>query len=99
MRHDEVPSGNSYIIKQLLGSLTNPYAVTADKKYAMGSGGSSNSGAITGNVVINGKGYGHGVGMSQYGAIGMAKAGYKYDAILKHYFGGKDPSKFTLTTK
>lgn len=86
-------------VKQLLGSLTNPYAVTADKKYAMGSGGSSNSGAITGNVVINGKGYGHGVGMSQYGAIGMAKAGYKYDAILKHYFGGKDPSKFTLTTK
>ena len=34
------------------------------------------------------KGYGHGVGMSQYGANGMAKAGYSYDAILKHYYQG-----------
>ena len=24
--------------------------------------------------------------MSQYGALGMAKAGYKYDEILKHYY-------------
>ena len=32
------------------------------------------------------KGYGHGVGMSQYGALGMAKSGYKYDEILRHYY-------------
>lgn len=38
------------------------------------------------NVVINTKGYGHGVGMSQYGAEGMAKDGYKYDEILKYYY-------------
>ena len=37
-------------------------------------------------VKIKTKGYGHGVGMSQYGALGMAKAGYKYDEILKHYY-------------
>ena len=34
------------------------------------------------------KGSGHGVGMSQYGAQGMAKEGYDYQAILKHYYQG-----------
>ena len=33
-------------------------------------------------------GYGHGVGLSQYGADGMAKAGYSYEEIVKHYFTG-----------
>lgn len=37
-------------------------------------------------VSITMKGYGHGVGMSQYGALGMAKAGYTYDEILAHYY-------------
>lgn len=34
------------------------------------------------------KGYGHGVGMSQYGAQAMALAGSHYDEILKHYYQG-----------
>lgn len=38
------------------------------------------------NVLINTKGYGHGVGMSQYGAQGMAKEGYSYREILAHYY-------------
>ena len=38
--------------------------------------------------VVSGKGYGHGVGMSQYGAYGMARAGYTYDEILRHYYTG-----------
>lgn len=33
-------------------------------------------------------GYGHGVGMSQWGADGMAKEGYNYKEILKHYYTG-----------
>ena len=32
------------------------------------------------------KGYGHGVGLSQYGANGMAKNGYNYKQILSHYY-------------
>lgn len=40
------------------------------------------------NVHITTKGYGHGVGMSQYGAYGMAKNGYTYDQILQHYYQG-----------
>ena len=34
------------------------------------------------------KGYGNGVGMSQFGADAMAKEGKKYDEILKHYYSG-----------
>lgn len=33
-------------------------------------------------------GYGHGVGMCQYGAGGMARAGYSYKDILRHYYRG-----------
>ena len=39
-------------------------------------------------VIITTRGYGHGVGMSQYGANGMAKAGYSYRDILLHYYSG-----------
>ena len=45
------------------------------------------------NVVVNTKGYGHGVGMSQYGALAMAKKGYTYDEILKYYYQGIDIKK------
>lgn len=38
--------------------------------------------------VFTTKGNGHGVGMSQYGAQGMAKEGYNYQDILKHYYQG-----------
>lgn len=39
-------------------------------------------------VVITTRGYGHGVGMSQYGANGMAKAGSSYRDILFHFYPG-----------
>ena len=56
----------------------------------------SNCFTITENgnkVTIKTKGYGHGVGMSQYGAQGMAKSGYTYDQILKHYYTGVEIKK------
>lgn len=37
-------------------------------------------------IKISGHGWGHGVGLSQWGANNMAKAGLKYDAILKFYY-------------
>ena len=47
------------------------------------------------DIILNGntanittRGYGHGVGMSQYGANGMANAGYGYRNILSHYYPG-----------
>jgi stage II sporulation protein D len=39
-------------------------------------------------IVINTKGFGHGVGMSQYGANGMATEGKNYQDIVKHYYQG-----------
>lgn len=39
-------------------------------------------------VTIICKGYGHGVGMSQWGANVFAKNGYRYEDILKHYYTG-----------
>lgn len=39
-------------------------------------------------VVIEGRGWGHGVGMSQYGALGRAQEGQTYDQILRAYYTG-----------
>lgn len=39
-----------------------------------------------GQVLMEGKGYGHGVGMSQWGAYGMAEEGKKAEEIVMHYF-------------
>ena len=47
------------------------------------------------NVEIQTKGYGHGVGMSQYGAQGMAKEGYSYKEILSHYYTGTNLRKIS----
>ncbi|MDR7869454.1 MAG: stage II sporulation protein D [Tissierellaceae bacterium] len=44
-------------------------------------------------IEIETYGYGHGVGMSQWGANGMAKQGNTYDQILKHYYTGIDLKK------
>lgn len=41
-----------------------------------------------GRLILDVKGYGHGVGMSQYGAHGMAREGHDYKAILAHYYRG-----------
>lgn len=41
-----------------------------------------------GTYYLAGMGYGHGVGMSQSGANGMANAGYSYEEIVKHYYTG-----------
>jgi stage II sporulation protein D len=40
--------------------------------------------------VIDGRGWGHGVGMSQYGAQGRALAGWRYGRILAHYYRGTE---------
>ena len=37
-------------------------------------------------VLVWGKGYGHGIGMSQYGAMKMARDGFTYQDILQFYF-------------
>ena len=47
----------------------------------------------SGEVIFEGYGRGHGVGMSQYGANAYAQAGWTYDKILKHYYKGTEIKK------
>ena len=46
------------------------------------------------NIVFTTKGYGHGVGMSQYGANTMAKNGSNYEDILKYYYQGVEIKEY-----
>lgn len=53
------------------------------KQYDITEGSGENT-----EFVFEGIGWGHGIGMSQYGAKGMAEAGFNYVDILLHYFPG-----------
>jgi stage II sporulation protein D len=46
------------------------------------------SGGEVSNLSINGRGYGHGIGMCQWGAIGRARAGQNFRTILETYYPG-----------
>jgi stage II sporulation protein D len=71
------------LIAALLLALALPAAATA-----MVSGGAAQKAAKAKKWVVKGAGYGHGVGMSQYGAYGYAKRGFGYGDILTHYYTG-----------
>ncbi len=45
------------------------------------------------SYTFTGRGWGHGVGMCQYGAFGLAKMGVKYDEIIRHYYTGVELTK------
>lgn len=51
------------------------------------------SGSNVVGYTFTGRGWGHGVGMCQYGAYGLAKMGVKFDEIVKHYYSGVDLTK------
>ena len=64
------------------GSADTIYVISADGKSQL-----SKSGVISGgNVVISGYGYGHGVGMSQWGAIAMGDNGYTWQQIIDLFY-------------
>jgi stage II sporulation protein D len=55
-----------------------------DKRYA---------GDRVASYTFTGRGWGHGVGMCQYGAFGLARMGVKYDDIIRHYYTGVEVTK------
>ncbi len=61
-----------------------PYVITGSGTEQLVSSSAGNSFTITGS------GWGHNVGMSQWGAYAMAEQGKTYDEILKFYFTGVD---------
>lgn len=61
----------------------------ADFRLAFGLSSTNFQFSISGSdIIFTCKGYGHGVGMSQWGANVMAKDGKEYEEILKHYYTG-----------
>jgi stage II sporulation protein D len=51
-----------------------------------------------GTFQIKGAGFGHGIGMSQYGALGYALHGWNYQGILDHYYAGTSLGKVANST-
>ncbi len=74
--------------------LRGAVAVTAAAALALsGAAGSTSRLAApvsvgAGDLLFSGHGWGHGVGMSQWGTLGYAERGWLYDAILAHYYPG-----------
>lgn len=76
-------SGLEALSDEGISSLTSNQDITilsADKKTVI----SSEKNMIT----FRGRGWGHGIGLSQWGAKAMAEQGYKYDEIIKFYYTG-----------
>ena len=71
----------------LVAALLVALAVPAGASALVRSGGVHKA-AKARTWVVNGAGFGHGVGMSQYGAYGYAKHAFNYDQILTHYYTG-----------
>jgi stage II sporulation protein D len=67
------------------GAASRPKAVRAAVCGATCYAAPAGSGAL---FLFTGHGWGHGVGMSQYGAQGYAENGWTYDSILAHYYPG-----------
>ena len=74
---------NGYKVRNALGLRDTLFTVSRRR----GSGGRIES------FTFDGNGWGHGVGMCQVGAFGMARAGYSYQEILKTYYHGVEIGK------
>lgn len=68
-------------------SVTAPAAVITENGTDTIGGQTASSGTGSG-WTISGGGYGHNIGMSQWGAYAMGKLGFTYDEILKFYYTG-----------
>jgi SpoIID/LytB domain protein len=71
-------------IRTLFGSIKSNLFVVERKK--------DKDGRIA-KLILRGAGFGHGVGMCQEGAGGMARQGYQAEEIVKHYYRGTDVGK------
>ena len=79
--------GKELEIRRIL-SETHLKSSAFDVKYKTAEGEWTEASAEWGTLVLEGSGWGHGVGLCQIGAAVMASKGYKYDEILQHYYPG-----------
>jgi stage II sporulation protein D len=68
-----------FVLRNATGATLNSTYFTFSEQKA--------DGEVT-SLVINGRGYGHGIGMCQWGAIGRARAGQNFRTILETYYPG-----------
>lgn len=89
---DEAIVTNGEVTQPILGESATIQSATTVEQVALNNQtpptGTPSGEVVYGDVTIQGKGFGHGVGMSQSGAKGMAKAGFSYIEILQHYYTG-----------
>ncbi len=69
---------NGYKVRNALGLRDIPYSFTRE----------NNPDGSVASFTFHGRGWGHGVGLCQVGAFGMARAGRSYEEILKTYYQG-----------
>lgn len=68
-----------FVLRDPKGAILNSTSFTFTKE--------TNGGEVS-SFTVNGRGYGHGIGMCQWGAIGRARAGQNYRTILETYYPG-----------
>jgi stage II sporulation protein D len=71
---------DAYITRTIFGTPEDPGSLLRSNCFSLKAQGDT--------VIIEGRGYGHGVGMCQFGAMGMAMKGKSYRDILLHYYRG-----------
>jgi len=97
-----------YAYNQPISGQSKQYAIGKDQTVRQTKDTAANSSMMTSSGIkkpetngsssdvftISGRGWGHNVGMSQWGAKGMAERGYTYDQILKYYYTGVSISNY-----
>lgn len=93
--------GDNPAVLKAIGADGLTYAVNGSNQayYVAGADGVIQlSKESSGTLQFYGRGHGHGVGMSQWGARGMAQEGYDYRQILLHYYTDGNPGNIYLDT-
>jgi stage II sporulation protein D len=78
----------AYVIRQVLRRPGTNGAILRSNLFKIGVRRDSSGRALA--IVASGAGSGHGVGLCQTGALAMARAGVRADAILQHYYAGSE---------
>ncbi|MDF2835884.1 MAG: hypothetical protein K0Q63_1524 [Paenibacillus sp.] len=72
----------------VMGADGKSAAYAQDHLYVLDGQGDMRAATLSPGFAIAGTGYGHGVGLSQYGAYSLAAQGYDYEYILQYYYKG-----------
>lgn len=75
-------SGNE--LRNALGLKSTLFSATPQ----FGSTGNKSTGSVPSGFQITGRGFGHGLGLSQWGAYNMSQKGHNYQQIIQHYYQG-----------